>query len=300
MKVILSCSFVVLAFVAFSQSEGFKYYQNGRIIVELGQTRERIYEYRIQSSNYPSLSIYDLIREIDLKHEPPYELVSGRKKRDQFAEISSTEARKLLIGGFVKAQRGSMEDKLNEQFNFFHRYFTRPSYYYAVTNTCSVYESDNFEIDVEAQRKLILDYYQKEYDSLRIVHGKYNALVEDFLKNEQPITQERSIQLLNELPNLQSRNGSYQAVALQYILSKDPEIYFNYIESLQIPHKLYFNIPNAEQMKTIRRMRSDSPIRKELIKFRRGQNVQNAGVIALSTVIDAAFIGGIVYLIRLL
>lgn len=287
------------AFTCFGQ-DSTRFFQKNNSVIELTPTFERFYELENQTSNAYPLRTYSLNEERDLREEEVFDPLAGKKKQ-RYQEISAKDAKKILLVDYISAHQRAIESQLAEKFNYFRGYFVSKSYYYfAVSNTCSTFQLKDTLSDVNTQRAQIDAYYSHEFDSLSLVHAHYNTLVSDFLASQEPLTYARTQQLLDQLPTMESLSGSYEATVLHEVVKQDPEIYYTYLASFEQTSKNYFMLPDSEGMKKVKRTESTSPIRKELIKYRRKQNWTTAAVLTGAVIIDAAVIGGIVYLITLL
>lgn len=297
MRFIFLVSFV-LTRTCFGQT-AIRYFQKGNQLIELTSEVERFYTREIQPSTAYNFYGYILKEERVLSETEFFDPLAGKKKV-RYTEISAGKARELLLINYIQDHQRSIEQQLSHNFPYYQQYYTRSYHYYATSSTCSNYPLQDSLGDILVQRNAIDIYYQREYDSLVVVHQQYNNLVTEFISRKEVPTYESTQQVLAQIPNLQARNGSYEAAILNYVIQKNPEIFYAHVTASDQAHSQYFMVPDAQGMKKVKQTKSSSPIRKELIKYRRKQNWIGAAVVTGAVVIDVAIIGGIVYLIKVI
>src|SRR6218665_1244660 len=294
MKVVFSFFIVLISFFSLAQSEEMKYYMNGTTIIEIGNAEKRIYQYPIVTSNTFQRRTYELIKVVSLADEPSIDPTKQKRKK-RFKEISLEDARYYLLNRYEDNKIDNNSLKLGEEFPYVDVYRHHEM---LVGYQNASYKPTNEPI--EHQRKQIRLNCSREYDSLVIVHQKYTNEVNQFKLRHDVSSLEDIITTLSSLPAIENGGGLYTKAILDEVIEKNPEMYFTYMETVTEERTNYYWRLDKEHLRIIKKTKTKSPVKGEIRSFKTKNNLITAGIITLSTAIDAAFIGGIVYLIKLL
>jgi hypothetical protein len=226
--------------------------------------------------------------------ETPLNLTEGKKK-DRFVEISVETAKELLLIDYDDNQALNNSYKLREQFQYAvpernHGFFYYQRSRYVPTNE-----------PFEYQREQIRLKGAREYDSLVSAHTTYMIYVSDYIENDD-FKSLGSLQfILAQFPALDNGGALYHKAVLDDVVENDPELYFTYMETIDESRRShYFWLLDKEHTRILKNTKTKSPVKGEMRSFKLKNNLVSMGIITLAVAVDAAFIGGIVYLITLL
>jgi len=266
---------------------------DGSTIIEVGQTEKRIYTYPIVSSNAAVYPTYELTSTLNDAEVVSVE-TSKKNKKNQFKELSVQEAHNYLLVNFDDNLTWRNTLKLRSEFPYYGGTEHHSPWRYQHKDIPFTNES----IEIQRERiRLICDY---EYDSLVTLNEQLTEQMNNFKSNYNSPSVEQLSATLSMFPELNNGGMHYRQAILDQVIEQNPETYFAYMETITEKRTPYYWQLDKAHLKLIKHSKTKSPIKGEIRSFKIGNHFANAGIITLSAAVNAAFIGGIVYLIRLL
>ena len=135
-------------------------------------------------------------------------------------------------------------------------------------------------------------------DSLVQAHSGYTEILNALMTNILVLTADEVITETNKFPKGSAfRYNEYSATIINEIAEKRPGLFYEIAEKAGKDQEKLFLMVSKPAIKTLKSFETDSPAKKQFIKFRRHETFFIVSGITIATVGNAAFFGTIGYLI---
>ncbi len=287
MKVTLTSLFLLFFSFSFGQTDTSQFYKSKSTIYEVRDGIVYTYVYTVYPSN--------------MNKNGEYEFKGSSTIQEGFATkvkpISTNSVYYDLLHNYVKNKEHEMLVELHKSFPncpLYSVYVMNRGYYYDMLRW-----SNNKE-RVEDQRRQIDALIKLKYDSLYLAHSNIKVKTDAYLETVGH-TDLKSFQNFNySIPDSNGLKRSYMNQVLKSLIEQQPEIYFQFLETIQDERErghYYFSL-DRKHYHLLKDHDSRSPIKKEMIKYRRRNNWGSAGILTGTVAFYSGLTVGIIYLVR--
>ena len=287
MKIKLTSLFLLFFLFSFGQTDTSQFYKSKSTIYEIRNEMVYTYVYTVYPSNMNKNGDYEF------KGSSP--ITEGFTKK--LKSIPSRSGCYDLLDTYIKNKEHEMLVELHKEFPnspVYSVYVMKRGYYYDVLDW-----GNNREL-IEDQRRQIDTLMKLKYDSLYLAHSNIKEKTDAYLVTVGQTDLNSFQNFSYSIPDSNGLKRSYMHQVLKSLIEKQPEIYFQFLETIQDERErghYYFSL-DREHYHLLKDSDSKSPIRKEMIKYRRRNNWGSAGILTGTVAFYSGLTVGIIYLVR--
>lgn len=146
--------------------------------------------------------------------------------------------------------------------------------------------------------RAFVDGYIPSYkDSILQAHAAYTKILEGMQSNMMDLTADESIKEIQQFPNSKKQYSGYAKAIVNEIAEIRPELFYEIAEKSGDQQQQLFSSVSKPAIKTLKKIETDSPSKKQFKKFRRKQTFIAVGGVSVLVLGNAAFYGTIGYFI---